>query len=405
MRIQHPRTLLLGTALFAATAAAVSYFPTLSEPARPLPDLPPTIDAAIQGQAAVVEAVFVLDTTGSMGGLLQAAKDKIWSIATSMGSADPAPEIRMGLVAYRDRGDDYVTRLVDLTPDLDRLHTELFQLQANGGGDTPESVNQALHEAITEISWGQDSGAYRVVFLVGDAPPHMDYQDDVKYPQTLALAAARGIRVNAIQCGGASDTRALWQQIAQLGDGAFFEVASDGAAVAIATPYDERLARLSAELDATRLYYGSRAERAARAKREAEAEAVREVAPAPVLARRATFAASASGEAARIAEKELVDVVGSGRVELDALAAEELPEALQDLSKTEQREAIGALAERRTRLRQEIEEAATARSDYIRRRVSAAGGVEESLDHQLFETVREQAAGMGLDYSDSAPAY
>lgn len=405
MIIQHPKTLLLGTALLAATAAALAYFPTLSGPATPVSDPAAVLSTADHGAAAVVEAVFVLDTTGSMGGLIQAAKDKIWSIASSMAGADPAPEIRMGLVAYRDRGDDYVTRHVDLTADLDRLHAELFQLQASGGGDTPESVNQALHEAITEISWGQDPAAYRVVFLIGDAPPHMDYQDDVKYPETLALAKARGIRVNAIQCGGAAETRALWQRIAQLGDGAFFEVASDGSAVAVATPYDAQLARLSAELDATRLYYGSRAERADRAKRDAEAEAVREVAPAPVLARRATFAASTSGTAARLADKELVEAVSSGRVELDALAHEALPEQLRDLSKTEQKEAIEALAERRARLRQAIEEAAAARSEHIRQKVRAAGGAETSLDHQLFDTVRTQAASVGLDYSGSAPAY
>ena len=62
-----------------------------------------------------IDVVFVLDTTGSMGGLIQAAREKIWSIATTMASAQSAPEIRMGLVAYRDRGDAYVTRVVDLS--------------------------------------------------------------------------------------------------------------------------------------------------------------------------------------------------------------------------------------------------------------------------------------------------
>jgi hypothetical protein len=405
LKTQNPNALLIGAALFTATAAALIVVPVLSSQGpEATPRTPPTVTTD-QGRAPIIEAVFVLDTTGSMGGLIQAAKDKIWSIASTMAAADPAPEIRMGLVAYRDRGDDYVTRVVDLTPDLDSLHAELFQLQANGGGDTPESVNQALHEAVTALSWGQDPTAYRVVFLVGDAPPHMDYQDDVKYPETVALAKARGIRVNAIQCGGAANTRATWQEIAQLGEGAFFDVAADGAAVAIATPYDEQLARLSAELDATRLYYGSRAEQAERAKRQAKSEAVRDAAPAPVLARRAAFTASASGKAARLADKELVQAIESGRVALDAIAPEELPEPLQGLSEDEQQQTIQTLAERRTQLTQAIEAVADARAEYLREEVAKAGGAKESLDRKLYDAVRDQAGRMGLDYSDSAPAY
>jgi len=44
---------------------------------------------------ARIEVVFVLDTTGSMGGLIQAAKEKIW-FATTMAQAEPAPEMKMG---------------------------------------------------------------------------------------------------------------------------------------------------------------------------------------------------------------------------------------------------------------------------------------------------------------------
>ena len=79
----------------------------------------------------------------------------------------------MGLVGYRDRGDDYVTKVTNLTNDLDAVYNTLMEYQANGGNDTPESVNQALHEAITKLAWSKDPDTYRVVFLVGDAPPHM----------------------------------------------------------------------------------------------------------------------------------------------------------------------------------------------------------------------------------------
>ena len=153
-----------------------------------------------------IEAVFVLDTTGSMSGLLEGAKRKIWSIADAMGGAQSGVPVRLGLVAYRDRGDAYVTKVVDLNRDLDSMYVKLMDFAADGGGDGPEAVNQALDAAINRMSWSQDRGTYKVVFLVGDAPPHMDYQDDVKYQQVVAAAAARGIVVNTIQCGTLSDT-------------------------------------------------------------------------------------------------------------------------------------------------------------------------------------------------------
>jgi len=90
----------------------------------------------------------------------------------------------MGLVAYRDRGDAYVTQVVDLDKDLDSMYARLMSFAADGGGDGPEDVNHALDAAINGMSWSQDAGTYKVVFLVGDAPPHMDYQGEARYPRS-----------------------------------------------------------------------------------------------------------------------------------------------------------------------------------------------------------------------------
>ncbi len=188
------KTTLIGTALFVLTAAAVAFYPAVKSSGSVVGTTNHTstqIDP-VHGGKPKIDVVFVLDTTGSMSGLIDAAKEKIWSIATSMASAQPAPEIRIGLVAYRDRGDAYVTRVVDLSSDIDTMYATLMQFTADGGGDGPESVNQALNDAVTKMSWSQDANAYKVIFLVGDAPPHMDYQDDVKYPQTLESRGHQG---------------------------------------------------------------------------------------------------------------------------------------------------------------------------------------------------------------------
>ncbi len=402
------KTKLIALTLFGLTAAAVVYYPALKSAETPVAVKPPPqsrIELPEAGQHPVIEAVFVLDTTGSMGGLIQAAKEKIWSIASTMAAAQPAPEIRMGLVAYRDRGDDYVTKVVDLSPDLDAVQAELMRFQAQGGGDGPESVNQALDDAVHRIGWGREANIYRVIFLVGDAPAHLDYQDDVPYPRTLSEARQRGIRVNAIQCGNLADTATEWQRIAQLGDGGYFQVDQAGSAVAIATPYDEPLARLSADLDDTRLYYGKAGERAAKREKLAVVKESQAAASPAALARRAGFVVSKSGAASLVGDKELVEEVANGRVDLANLPADELPESLADLDLETQRELVSKSAAQRENLRHQIQELSAKRADYLKERVKAEGGAEDSLDHKILNVVRKQAAGVGLSYDKVTPAY
>ncbi|MGI9336874.1 MAG: vWA domain-containing protein, partial [Gammaproteobacteria bacterium] len=217
------KTKILTLALFAATAGAVAFYPVhQSIGAVTAGDVP---SAGMNQHTTVrpkVEVVFALDTTSSMHGLIETAKEKIWSIATTMASAQNAPEIRMGLVAFRDRGDAYVTHVTDLSSDLDTMYATLMDFRAEGGGDGPESVNQALHDAVHGISWSQDLDTYKVVFLVGDAPPHMDYTDEVQYPKTMTVAQRKGIAINTIQAGSNPHTTPTWQHIAALGDGQYF---------------------------------------------------------------------------------------------------------------------------------------------------------------------------------------
>src|SRR5262245_40904154 len=77
-----------------------------------------------------VEVVFCLDTTGSMSGLIEGAKQKIWSISNQIVAGKPTPNLRVGLLAYRDRGDTYVTKLTELTDDLDRIYANIKEYKA-----------------------------------------------------------------------------------------------------------------------------------------------------------------------------------------------------------------------------------------------------------------------------------
>ena len=402
---------LIGLALFMLTAVTIVFYPVYnSNGAVNQNSVKPVqlTDAPIQpqnNQRPKVEVVFALDTTGSMSGLIHAAKEKIWSIATTMAQAQPAPEIRIGLVAYRDRGDEYVTRIVDLSADLDTMYSTLMDFRADGGGDGPESVNQALYDAVHNMSWSQDQNAYKVVFLVGDAPPHMDYVDEMKYPEILETAKQKHIVINTVQCGNQSYTTGQWQHIAQLGQGNYFQVEQAGSAVAISTPYDAKLADLSAKLDKTRLYYGNEEDKA-KAKRKQEAtKKLHRQSSVESRARRAEFNASKSGESNLLGEKELVEDVISGRVDLSKMDKDQLPQPMQNLPPVEKQRIIEQKAKERKDLIEKIQSLSQERSTYLRKKVEESGGAEESLDNQIFSTVRQQAQAKGLRYEAAAPRY
>src|SRR5215218_4147831 len=245
------------------TALANTYTP---EPTNPAPN--PDANAE-----KTLEMVFVLDTTGSMGGLIDGAKQRIWGIINEVMQTPAHPNVRVGLVAYRDKGDAYVTQVLPLTNDLDRVYSTLMEYRADGGGDGPEDVRRALADGVRKAGWSKpQANTAQIVFLVGDAPPHDDYLQE---PDTLATAAEAirvGMVVNTIQCGADGQTRQVWQQIARRGEGQYFAIAQDGGVETIATPYDSRLSELGGKLGSTYLAYGGGAGEDGRRFREAAAE-------------------------------------------------------------------------------------------------------------------------------------
>jgi hypothetical protein len=167
-----------------------------------------------------VDAVILLDTTGSMQDEIDAIKATLVGVTRDLEALDRPADLRWGAVLYRDKGDDYLTRRSAFTSDVAAFRRALEGVEAGGGGDGPESLNQGLYEAVNRMDWRPD--AARVVFLVADAPPHMDYQGDVPYGDSARRAASEGIRVHAVAASGLDDAGSLvFRQVAQLTRGRF----------------------------------------------------------------------------------------------------------------------------------------------------------------------------------------
>ncbi|MDR2504281.1 MAG: VWA domain-containing protein [Deltaproteobacteria bacterium] len=333
-----------------------------------------------------VEMVFVLDTTGSMSGLIEGAKKKIWAIANAVVDQNPQAEIYMGLVGYRDLGDDYVTRHFPLTTDIQSIYARLLTFEAKGGGDTPESVNEALDVALGRMGWsdGKES-ADRILFLVGDAPPHMDYEQDRKYTEIIREAAARSIIVNTVLCGNLRETARVWKEMAHLGKGEYMAIPQDGGTVVVVvTPYDDSITIIQKKLNRTILPYG-----AAALKRVVEEKARQyEEAPAPRAADISSYVnKSTAGKGVITGEGDLVADIKEGRARLDKIKEEELPEALRALPPAQREAHVRGLDEERARLSEELAAQVRLRDEYISGQSSAA---PDSFDANVVKTLKKQ---------------
>ena len=332
-----------------------------------------------------LEMVFVLDTTGSMGGLIEGAKQRIWGIINEVMQKPAKPRVRVGLVAYRDNGDEYVTKLLPITEDLDKAYTTLMDYRADGGGDTPENVRKALAEGVRGAGWSKARrGLAQIVFLVGDAPPQ-NYEQEPEVLVTTAEAVRKNMIVNTIQCGNLGGTKEIWQTIALRGEGKYFAIAQDGGVQAISTPYDAKLAELAGQIGKTYISYGAKSKRDAQATVQAANED------------RIASGAAMSAQAERAMNKavntfqydgDLVQDVENDTVKLKDIKTEDLPEDLQKLTPTQREKAIADRIAERRKIRAEILVLSKQRDEFIaaeRKKTGQSNGFDTAVAAALKE--------------------
>jgi Mg-chelatase subunit ChlD len=334
-----------------------------------------------------VEVVFCIDTTGSMGTWIGMCQNKMWAVCNAIAGGKPTPNLKVGLVDFRDKGDLWITKVYDLSDDLDGIYSNLLTFRADGGGDTPESVNQALYDSVHKIKWSKDKKTLRLIFLIGDAPPHMDYTDDVKYPITCKEAVKRGIIINTIQCGTDTDCTKYWKEIASLAGGSYVKIEQATHVKTHTTTHDRRLREINAELAKTILVWGSGTKRDTDAKKARETAGLTDAIAADRL--------SYFVKEGRTATYDLLDSMRFGKVRYDSLKIDDLPSELQKLDAKERREFLLKVSRARTALLREARELDRKRNADLARELAKDKG---GLDYQVREMLRNQGKRARLRY-------
>jgi hypothetical protein len=184
-----------------------------------------------------LDLLLLIDATGSMGDEIDRLKTHMAAVAEQVAALPAAPDVRFALTAYRDIGDDFVTRTADFTPDLGTFTAALGEIVADGGGDDPEALNEGLAEAIALPAW-RDGDVVRLIVLVADAPPHLDREPD--YLTSIDVARERGIKILPVASSGSDDqAEYVFRQLAQqtLGRFSFLTYGADGVSPGDATPH------------------------------------------------------------------------------------------------------------------------------------------------------------------------
>ncbi len=361
----------------------------------------PTITPVqLSSGGASMEMVFVLDTTGSMGGLLTGAKERIWGIINEVMQTSKLSSVKVGLVAYRDRGDRYITQVLPLTEDLDKVYSTLMDYEAQGGGDEPEDVRRALAEGVSQAGWSLTSpGNAQILFLVGDAPPH-EYADEPDTLTTADLAVKQGIIVNTIQCGSSATTQQVWEAIARRGQGQYFLIPQNGGVQTISTPYDEQLSQLGSRLGGTYMSYGGGGGAAGGQYRETQKQTM-DAYESIVATRSAPSAAAERTVNKALNSKayigDLLQDIENGSIKLESVKTEDLPSELQKLSPEERKPEIEKRLAERREIRKQIMELSQQRTAYIAsERKKRTGGAQNGFDVAVSAALREQLAKKGI---------
>jgi hypothetical protein len=186
-------------------------------------------DARATPENVPVEVLFLLDTTGSMGDEIDQLKTTIDSVVQRLNDLPGTGEVRLGMTLYRDENDAFVTANYDFTNNIGSFRKALAQVTADGGGDEPEALDEAFADALAKPHWSAPGKAIQLVFLVADAPPHVDRPVQIPYTASMKDAASRGIKVFPIASSSTGDQgEYIFRQIAQF-TGARFVFLSYGA--------------------------------------------------------------------------------------------------------------------------------------------------------------------------------
>lgn len=336
---------------------------------------------------AKIQVALLLDTSGSMDGLIGQAKSQLWKVVNELATAkyeDETPTLEIALYEYgNDKlsgAEGYIKQYSQLTTDLDLISEKLFALKTDGGS---EFCGWVIQTATKQLTWSKSNDDLKMIFIAGNEE---FTQGSVDMKKACKEAIKNGIVVNTIFCGEYREgVKISWKEGADLADGKYMNIDHNQTIAHIDTPFDKGILDLNKKLNGTYVSYGSLG----------EANSVRQSAQDKNAAGMGTAsyvnrAVSKSKSAYVNTSWDLVDASEADEEILVKLKDEELPEEMKGLKPEERRVYLDKKKKERLEIQDKINKLDKKRQDYIAKELKI-NAEENTLDAVLIKTIRAQA--------------
>lgn len=364
----------------------------------------------VMDDQSLVQIAILLDTSGSMKGLVDQARCQLWNVVSELARASRGDRPSRLQIAVYQYGTDKVSKkrgcikqVTGFTEDLDEVSRAIFSL-AIGGGD--EFCGQVIDDALTNLEWNPDSNVYKAVFVAGNES--FD-QGNVPFGKGLTKALTNSILINSIYCFDPNYKEAVqgmdqWESAARLAEGMYFQINHNHHMPDLMTPYDKEMRELNDQMNETFVWYGKNAKKASKNQQMQDRNAAD-------LSDHA-FASRMSAKIGHLyhhVHDDLVDAVSHGAVNLDRMPEDKMPEELKVMSPDDRRNYIREKIEQRNRVRRQMAEVISTRHAHLQRMMSEQIGEEgkapQVLGDALIEAVRKQATRRGFQFDKMSPTF
>ena len=344
-----------------------------------------------------IKLALLLDTSGSMDGLINQAKSQLWSLVNELAKAEcdgEVPSLEIALYEYGNDGlparENYIRMVTPLTHDLDKLSQDLFSLKTNGGS---EFCGAVINQALKELDWSKDSTDLQVIFIAGNEP---FTQGNVPYFEACQKANELGVIVNTIHCGDFDEgIRTQWKHGAQITNGSYMSIDHNKVSKEIDTPFDDDIVRLNSELNKTYVSYGSKG------KMKFENQAVQDN-NAYKMDKKAFMQRSVSKSnnhyKSGAAEWDIVSKVQLDSSSLDMIEEideEQLPSAMKEMNVEERKSYVIEKSKERVKIEKEIATLNVKREKYITENTKEEE--DSGLGNALIEAIHQQAKTKSIE--------
>lgn len=346
--------------------------------------------------STTMDVAILLDTSGSMNGLINQAKAQLWNIVQEFAGAEKSgstPLFRVSVFEYGNNSlpakENYIRQVCGLTDDLDKVSEVLFSLRTNGGS---EYCGAVIQDALQALDWSTESGSYKAIFIAGNEPFN---QGPAAYKEACASAVASGILVNTIHCGNLeTGIKQYWQDGAVLGGGKYLNIDQDRKVIRVDTPQDSVIIKLSSDLNRTYLWFGEADIRGNYSKNQQDQDL-------NAGSNSVSRAVTKAGKLYSNSSRDLVDTYKKNPNILAEVEEDCLPDSMQKMPKSERLAHVKTMANKRKAIQYEIDKLNKARLKYIESQkeklAASKGEMEATLGDVMRKAVRAQLIASGFE--------